>query len=158
MTERLNAFYGDWHPTGNTLLLLLALPIGMIVLLLPILINSQLPPNAPFPRVTKLVREHELKEDAVNEFADGFSTRQATNPLDMAFGMQSTIEKLLNLTTSPPDYKKPKLDVYRDMTVHLLEAMPSLQPLISAALHNFWVGPSWIPDWSKDFPNYWRSL
>jgi hypothetical protein len=34
MTERLDAFYGDWHPTGNTLLPLLALPIGMVVLLL----------------------------------------------------------------------------------------------------------------------------
>jgi hypothetical protein len=73
----------------------------------------------------------------------------------MVFGMQSVIEKLLNRTTSPPDYKKPKMDVYRDMTVHLLEVMPSLQPLILAALHKFGVGPSWIPDWSKDFPVYW---
>ena len=86
------------------------------------------PPNAPFPRVTKLVREHELNEDAVNDLADGISTRQTTNPLDMAFGMQCVIEKLLNFTSSPPDYKKRKMDLYRDMTVHLLEAMPSLQP------------------------------
>jgi hypothetical protein len=155
MTERLDAFYGDWHPTGNTLLPLLALPIGMVVLLLLILISSQLPQNAPFPRVTKLVREHELKEDTVNDLADGISTRHATNPLDMVFGMQSVIEKLLNRTTSPPDYKKPKMDVYRDMTVHLLEVMPSLQPLILAAVHKFGIGPSWIPDWSKDFPIYW---
>jgi hypothetical protein len=126
MSDRAKAEFCGWSPSGHTLLPWLSIPAGVILLYFLALMNSQFAPNTPLPRITKSIREKEMTLDTTVDITDGISTRSATNPLDMAFGMHSVMERLLNRTLPAPDYAKPKGDVYKDITLQLLDTMWSL--------------------------------
>lgn len=96
-----------------------------------------------------------MKDDNVDDFMDAIITRNAKVPQDIAFGLQSVLSIKLGKRLPAPNYNLSLGQIYRDLTLNLLNATGHLQFLLCAAENSISGQPSWVPDLSKDFPNYW---
>jgi hypothetical protein len=76
--------------------------------------------------------------------------RQATNPMDHVFGVRAVLETLMNRRLPAPDYSTPLDELYKELTIQILEATGSPLILIPAALTHQQGWPSWIPNWQAN--------
>lgn len=77
-------------------------------------------------------------------------TREATNPYDFSFGLQSAMEHFSkpNIPLPEVDYNVPLSSVYTQLTRYMIANFGSLMPLALAAHSS---GPSWVPDYTQKF-------
>ena len=76
----------------------------------------------------------------------------------MAFGVRAVLQKRSSLNLPAPDYSVSIGKVYKELSMQLIETCGSLHLLVFAALKSFPDQPSWIPDWSCSFSDYWPEL
>ena len=102
-------------------------------------------------------RNAEEKDTALVDLMDAIYSQRATNPKDIAFGLEAVLSILMKRDLPPPDYSKPLPDICREFTVHLFEATGALHPLLPAALTEYSGQPSWVLDWQADLAsqNFW---
>ncbi|RDL33032.1 uncharacterized protein BP5553_08471 [Venustampulla echinocandica] len=93
-----------------------------------------------------------------DDLVDGLSTRHAKDPKDMAFGVRTVLQKRSNLNLPAPDYSVSTGQVYKELSIHLIEICGSLHLLVFAALKSFPDQPSWVPDWSCSLYDFWPGL
>ncbi|KAH7119794.1 heterokaryon incompatibility protein-domain-containing protein [Dendryphion nanum] len=96
-----------------------------------------------------------MQGDEVDDFIDAIITRKATNPKDMAFGLHSVLRRRMTEDIGKPDYDAPLGEIYRDLTIHLLQTTKQLRFLIPAADRSSPDQPTWVPDWASEIPLYW---
>jgi hypothetical protein len=95
------------------------------------------------------------REDATDDFVNAIVTRHATQPRDMAFGLQTVLERRLGKPIPAPNYEASLAQIYRELTVNLFDATGQLQSLLLAAGNKMYGQPSWVPDWSAQVQNFW---
>jgi hypothetical protein len=93
-----------------------------------------------------------------DDLVDGLTTRRAKEPKDMAFGIRAVLQKRSSLNLPAPDYSVSIGKVYKELSMQLIEICGSLHLLVFAALKSFPDQPSWVPDWSCTFSDYWPEL
>ena len=88
---------------------------------------------------------------------DALSNRKATIDLDMAFGVQYILERLLKRSLPIPDPGATKLAIYQQLTSNVYSATGSLEALPVAAVRHFSNAPSWVVDWTpvQSQPKSW---
>ena len=98
--------------------------------------------------------------DLNENLIDTIYSRRATNPKDVAFGVRAVLELLLNRSLPPPDYSMSLNDIYKELTIHILQQSSTLEVLIPAALTHQPFQPSWVPDWQAGLKShkYWMKL
>lgn len=95
----------------------------------------------------------EIDDDLIN----AIYTRKATNPKDLAYGVRSVLQDLSDEKLPDPDYELPTGQIFNELTGQLLQTTKSLKVLLPASICHFPGQPSWVPDWSVEFPNFWVS-
>jgi hypothetical protein len=81
---------------------------------------------------------------------ESLSTRNATDPRDMSFGIYSILERVIRHQNLPSlNHEIPLYQSYHQLTRCLLEDMTSLKLLIMAAQMPCMRGPSWVPNYSQ---------
>lgn len=98
---------------------------------------------------------HSISEDTDDDLIDAIITRKARDPKDMAFGLQSVLSMKLGRDLPPPNYATSLGQTYKEFTINLLHTTDHLQFLLPAAGNRIPGQPSWIPNWSTEFPSYW---
>jgi hypothetical protein len=88
---------------------------------------------------------------------DGVLSRKAQDPKDKAFAMWAVLQRLFTETLPTPDYSLSVGQIYKQLSIYLIHATGSLDMLLPAAQSSFPGQPSWVPDWSQDDYNFWRS-
>jgi hypothetical protein len=100
-------------------------------------------------KVTLAMMERRIGRNVHERILDTLRTRDATEPRDMSFGLNSILERLPGHTGLPIiNPKAPLLDVYLQLTLFLLHNSKSLSVLTLAARHRCQGAPSWVPDFS----------
>ena len=74
---------------------------------------------------------------------------------DEAFALRSILQTLAENPLPVPDYSKSLEQSYQELTIHALKITKALHLLLPAALNRVPGQPSWIPDWSADFEQFW---
>ena len=101
-----------------------------------------LPPTGDIPETVRLV--------------DGLCSRQGSIAHDKAFAVRAVIQRISPTANfSTPNYSTPIGSVYKELCVQLLNATDSIRMLIPAAIHGCQGQPSWVADWSGEFPSFW---
>jgi hypothetical protein len=142
----------------GTPMLLLALFCSLLFgVLLP-----ALPPNPSFPRNTKYERPGMTTLATMKAFIhsslpervlDTLSTRDATEPRDMSFGVRAVLEHLFDYGSLPDlDQNASLCHTYVQLTRCLLRRKDSLRVLELAAHMPCQDAPSWVPDYSQRAP------
>ncbi|RDW57001.1 hypothetical protein BP6252_13919 [Coleophoma cylindrospora] len=88
---------------------------------------------------------------------DGVLSRKAQDPKDKAFALWAVLQRSITETLPAPDYSLPVGEVYKQLSVYMIQATGSLDMLLPAAQSNLPGQPSWVPDWSQDSRVFWRS-
>jgi hypothetical protein len=96
-----------------------------------------------------------LREDAVDDFIDAVVTRRASEPRDMAYGLQTVLERRLGRPLPTPNYDISLSQTYRRLTTNLLDATDQLQFLVLAAANKMSGQPSWVPNWGAGIQSFW---
>ena len=91
-----------------------------------------------------------------DDLVDGICSRRARDPKDKAFAVRAVLQRLLKRDLPSPDYQVSTEEIYTEMSVHLIQATESLDLLLPAALSSSPGQPSWVPDWSKELPDFWK--
>ena len=117
-------------------------------------INRLIPSGRLAPRAPKVRTETRalLNSNIYDRLVETLSTRQATNPRDMSFGLYPVLERCRQEETPLeliPNYGEPVDVVYRNLTVYVLEQTKSLEFLPLAATMSYPGAPSWVPDYSR---------
>jgi hypothetical protein len=97
-------------------------------------------------------------ERAISEnFIHGAIIRKAKEPKDKAFALHAILQRLLTEQLPTPDYTRSTGEVYKSLSRHLIEVSNSLDVLLPAALKGYPGQPSWVPDWTQGFPDFWQN-
>lgn len=99
-------------------------------------------------------------------FLSSIMHHQATVPIDKVYSVY-TILTYLNLALSDPDYHKPPLEAYQELTEAWIRSRKKLSIIVLSVQHRLEddspagrCRPSWVPDWaisdagSPDSPNF----
>lgn len=92
------------------------------------------------------------------ELVDGLCSRQASHPKDFAFAFRSVLEKLLKTDLATPDYSLPQNQIYKNLAKDIFESTQSMQFLVAASVNRLPSSPSWVADWSAEFPKTWLNV
>ncbi|OQV07916.1 hypothetical protein CLAIMM_12270 [Cladophialophora immunda] len=121
-----------------------------------VLIDSKIGYVAKTPPGDAVLTKGQKEEDSnLHDLIDAVCTRNATDPKDKAFGLYPILEELLQQRLPMPDYSLPIGQVYRALTLYLLQATDSMLIILVAATHNVAGEPSWVVNWSAEFPRFW---
>ena len=100
------------------------------------------PPSEDMPETVRLV--------------DGLCNRQGSIAHDKAFAVRAVIERISPAAKfSTLNYSTPIGSVYKELCIQLLNTTDSIRMLIPAAICSCPGQPSWVTDWSGDFPSFW---
>jgi hypothetical protein len=94
--------------------------------------------------------ERHIRSSLHEKMLEILSSRNATEPRDMSFGLHSVLQRLpghVGLSGISHNISLP--NVYLQLTEFLLHNSKSLQVLTLATRHRFHGAPSWVPDYSK---------
>ena len=95
------------------------------------------------------------RKGSVIDLVDGLCTRKATKPGDKAFALRGILQQVAVSKLLPPKYSRPLEQIYKELTVHVLEVTESLQLLLLAAMNRFLGQPSWVTKWDEEFDSFW---
>jgi len=113
-------------------------------------------------RPTLQTYRSDLKETTSDDLVGALYQRVATDPRDMAYGVWAILRKRGASDLSLPIYdvaKEAQIPLlYRQLTIHLIQATGNLRFLHIAAARRLPGSPSWIPDWSSFNSNTWREM
>lgn len=87
---------------------------------------------------------------------DGLSTREATEPKDMAFGIWAVLGRAGVANLPVPSYAQPIGDIYRILSARVSHFTSSLHLLYLASLSWSSGQLSWVPNWSGVNQNNWN--
>jgi len=89
------------------------------------------------------------------DLVEGLSTREAEHDKDKAFALQSILQRLLRTELPAPNYSRPLEEIYKELTIHVIQVTNSLQLLLLSSLNSLPVGPSWVPNWAANVDPFW---
>lgn len=102
------------------------------------------------PRGAPARIERHIRSSLHEKILDTLSSRNATEPRDLSFGLHSVLEQLPGRTGLPVISHNISLaSVYLQLTKFLLHGSKSLQVLTLATRHRCQGAPSWVPDYSQ---------
>jgi hypothetical protein len=98
-----------------------------------------------------LKQRRRRRDYLAEDLSYGILSRKATDPKDMAFGVYGVLQKFDGIEMLPPDYSRTVGEIYLSFCVRLLP-MHRFSLLRIAAMKTMPGQPSWVPDWSNEFP------
>jgi hypothetical protein len=149
---------------NRSLLIGLLIVIFMSTFIVGRLMWHVLSPNPPFPSDWKL--SHSRSQKQAGDFANTdihdrvlwtITSRRATHPKDMSFGIHSILANAATPDLPHPsiDYSLPVTTIYEQLTVYLIRKSKTLDVLQLAARQSaLRLLPTWIPDYSRGLSLY----
>ena len=104
----------------------------------------------------KMPSESPRREDIGQNVIAALRSRNATHNADKAFAVQPILRRLADIEILAPDYSLELKEIYKGLTIQVIQSTGSLKPLLLAAQHRFPQFLSWVPDWSTEFETFWN--
>ena len=82
----------------------------------------------------------------VIDLVDGLCTRKATRKEDSAFAVHGVLEHMTGSKLPLLSYSYPLGQIFKQITIDILETTKTYNLLVAAALNNVTGNPSWVPD------------
>lgn len=98
-----------------------------------------------------------IRSSRTDNLSKGLYERKSTDPKDMAYGMWAILKARGAPDLSTPSYQREVGDIYKELTVNLIQLTGSLEFLFFAAAQRQPGLPSWVPDWSAHSSHQWTS-